>query len=71
MPKISQSAVDEYIKHNGIRCPWCKIGTVHSMGKPEVFDYAIEQPVCCDNPACTKEWNDVYILHDINEDAKQ
>ena len=71
MAKISQKAVDEYVKSGGRRCPFCKVGEVES--KNGLFstdnDPFVTQWVGCTNPKCGEEWDDVYVLGDINEDA--
>jgi hypothetical protein len=69
MPKISQAAVDEYVKKSGRTCPWCKIGNVHNFSESDAIKDYIAQPVKCDNPACGKRWWDIYTLTDIHEDA--
>jgi hypothetical protein len=69
MPKISQTDADEYIRKGGRHCPWCKTGNAYNAGESqEIRDY-IAQPVKCDNPACGIKWDDIYTLHDINENA--
>lgn len=69
MPKISQVAVDEYIRDGGRHCPWCKIGNAYNYGDTKSIKNYIAQPVKCDNPECGKKWDDVYTLHEIDEDA--
>ena len=69
MPGISVQAAEEYIEHGGRTCPWCKKGNVVNDGEMEWQHDTIAIPVKCDNVECGIKWDNIFVLHDLNEDA--
>jgi hypothetical protein len=54
---------EKYLKSNGVKCPYCDSGDLHT-GDHEFNDGGGYENVMCHN--CLKEWTDIYTLTDVS-----
>jgi len=65
---LIQAKVNEYVKHDGVRCPYCGSENIEAVDISTDAGSAYDEKVCI----CGRSWTDVYhlvgIVHDDEKD---
>jgi transposase-like protein len=65
MSKLTKEKIQNYIKNNGLICPYCGSSSIHISSEIEVHREMAYQNVKCID--CEKEWTDEFTLTGITE----
>jgi transposase-like protein len=64
--KLTDEQRQNYLKQDGVRCPYCNTTDIESLGPAEVSSSGVFQDIHCNG--CGRNWTDEYTLTGITEE---
>ena len=71
MKPITKAQRAYYLRHRGVRCPFCRSDNIGSISELEVLpdEDRVAQEITCNN--CKRRWRDYYKLFEVEAEDKQ
>jgi transposase-like protein len=64
MAKLTQAQREEYVKHGGISCPFCKSPDIEGSELTVDSGFCFQEIACLE---CSEAWTDEYVLTGVSE----